>query len=258
MKKIKVENVDFSFENKKVLNGFNCEFNSGELVGILGANGSGKSTLLKIIIGFYKKKAGEIWFDNEKQENFKIEELAKKISLITQRANQNLRFSVKELLELGRVPHIKNPLKGLDEKDYKIISDVIKELKLHNFLERDIKSLSGGEFQKILLGRALIQEGKAIFLDEPTSALDMNHALDFLEILKRKIVEKKMIGVIVIHDINLATIFCDRIVFIKDGKNFKEGKGKELLTKENLLSVYGFTPELIEKDKNIYVLPKRS
>lgn len=258
MKKIKIENLEFSFDTKKILDGFSCELKAGELVGILGANGSGKSTLLKIITGFYKKQNGNIFFDDKKQESIEIENLSKKISLITQKATQNLRFTVRELLELGRVPHIKNPLKGLEKKDYEIVDEIIRELKLEEFLKRDIKSLSGGEFQKVLLGRALIQEGKAIFLDEPTSALDINHALDFLEILKRKIKEMNLIGVIVIHDINLATLFCDKIIFLKNGKNYIEGIGKEILTKENLLAVYGFVPELIEKDKNIYVLPKRS
>lgn len=258
MKRIEIKNIEFSYEDKKILNGFNCELNAGELVGILGANGSGKSTLLKLITGFYKKENGKILYDGEEQEKIKIERLSKKISLITQKANQNLRFTVKELLELGRVPHIKNHLKGLERKDYDIIENVIKELNLKKFLKRDVKSLSVGEFQKVLLGRALIQEGKAIFLDEPTSALDINHALDFLEILRKKIKEKNLIGVLVIHDINLAALFCDRIIFLKDGKNYIEGIANTILNEKNLLAVYGFIPKLIKDNENIYVLPKRS
>ncbi|MEG0068927.1 ABC transporter ATP-binding protein [Cetobacterium sp.] len=257
MKKIELQNLKYSYGENQILKDINYEFNSGELVGILGANGCGKSTLLKIMMGFLKKENGQIYLDEKKQEEFSILDFSKKVSFITQKSNQNINFSVLELLKLGRVPHIKNNFKGLEEEDHQIVKEVIEELMLQEFLYRDVNSLSGGEFQKILLGRAFVQKGEVIFLDEPTSALDMNHSLELLSLLLKKIKEEQLIGVIVIHDINLASLFCDKIVFIKDGKIKYSGVPKEVIKEEILKDVYGFNPEVLETKDGIFVLPKK-
>ena len=257
MKSLKLKNLRYSYGDYQILNNISYNFFPGELVGILGANGCGKSTLLKVIMGFLEKEGGEIYLDNLEVEKFSRKEFAKKISFIAQKSNQNLNFTVLEILKLGRVPHIKNSFKGLDLEDEEIIDKVIKKLNLQEYLNRDIKSLSGGEFQRILLGRAFIQNSEVILLDEPTSALDVNYSLEFLELLKEEIKTKSLIGVIVIHDINLASLFCDKILFIKDGKIPISGEPKDVIKKEWLEKVYNFTPEILNLENNIYVLPKR-
>ena len=257
MKSLKLKNLRYSYGDYQILNNISYNFFPGELVGILGANGCGKSTLLKVIMGFLEKEGGEIYLDNLEVEKFSRKEFAKKISFIAQKSNQNLNFTVLEILKLGRVPHIKNSFKGLDLEDEEIIDKVIKKLNLQEYLNRDIKSLSGGEFQRILLGRAFIQNSEVILLDEPTSALDVNYSLEFLELLKEEIKTKSLIGVIVIHDINLASLFCDKILFIKDGKIPISGEPKDVIKKEWLEKVYNFTPEILNLENSIYVLPKR-
>lgn len=257
MESLKLKNLKYSYGDYKILNDISYNFFPGELVGILGANGCGKSTLLKVIMGFLEKEEGEIYLDNLEVEKFSRKEFAKKISFIAQKSNQNLNFTVLEILKLGRVPHIKNSFKGLDLEDDKIIDEVIKKLNLQEYLNRDIKSLSGGEFQRVLLGRAFIQNSEVILLDEPTSALDINYSLEFLELLKEEIKAKSLVGIIVIHDINLASLFCDKILFIKDGKIPISGKPKDVIKKEWLEKVYNFTPEILNLENDIYVLPKR-
>lgn len=257
MESLKLKNLKYSYGDYKILNDISYNFFPGELVGILGANGCGKSTLLKVIMGFLEKEDGEIYLDNLEVKKLSRKEFAKKISFIAQKSNQNLNFTVLEILKLGRVPHIKNSFKGLDLEDDKIIDEVIKKLNLQEYLNRDIKSLSGGEFQRVLLGRAFIQNSEVILLDEPTSALDINYSLEFLELLKEEIKAKSLVGIIVIHDINLASLFCDKILFIKDGKIPISGKPKDVIKKEWLEKVYNFTPEILNLENDIYVLPKR-
>lgn len=257
MKSLELKNLKYSYGNYQILKDISYNFFPGELVGILGANGCGKSTLLKVMMGFLEKEKGKIFFDDLEVEKFSRKEFAKKVSFIAQKSNQNLNFTVLEILKLGRVPHIKNSFKGLDAEDEKIVDDVIKRLNLQEYLERDIKSLSGGEFQRVLLGRAFIQNSEVILLDEPTSALDINYSLEFLELLKEEIKLKKLIGVIVIHDINLASLFCDKIIFIKDGKIPISGEPREVIKKEWLEKVYNFTPKILNLENDIYVLPKR-
>lgn len=257
MKRIELKNLKYSYGKNQILKSINYQFYSGELIGILGANGCGKSTLLKIMMGFLKMEDGQIYLDEKKQEEFSILDFSKKVSFITQKSNQNINFNVLELLKLGRVPHIKNNFKGLDESDYKVVKEVIDELQLQSYLDREVTSLSGGEFQKILLGRAFIQKGEVIFLDEPTSALDMNHSLELLAILSKKIKEDKLIGVIVIHDINLASLFCDKILFIKDGIIKYSGLPEKVIKEDILKDVYGFDPKILETKDGIFVLPKK-
>ncbi|WP_297404241.1 ABC transporter ATP-binding protein [uncultured Cetobacterium sp.] len=258
MKSLKVENLEYSYGKNKILKGVNLSLDSGELVGILGSNGCGKSTLLKTIMGFYKMDSGKVLIDEKNLKDISLGELSKKIAFITQSTNQNIEFNVLEFLRLGRIPHIKNPFKGLDVNDNNIVNQVIKDLNLENYLSRKVVNLSGGEFQRILLGKAFIQEGEIIFLDEPTSALDINHALDFLERLIFKIKESDLIGIIVIHDINLASLFCDKICFMKDGKITYIGKPKDIIKKDILEDIYGYSPEIIENANTKYILPKRS
>ena len=257
MGSLKLKNLSYSYGDNEILKDINYEFLPGELIGILGANGCGKSTLLKVIMGFLEKEKGDISLNNLDVKILSRRDFAKKVSFIAQKSSQNLNFTVLEVLKLGRVPHLKNSFKGLDKEDEKIIEDVIKKLNLQDYVNRDIKSLSGGEFQRVLLGRAFIQEGEVILLDEPTSALDINFSLEFLELLKERVKNKNLIGIIVIHDINLASLFCDKILFIKDGEISISGKPKEVIKKEWLKKIYDFAPEVLDLNGNIYVLPKR-
>ncbi|MGL4632982.1 MAG: ABC transporter ATP-binding protein [Cetobacterium sp.] len=257
MNSLELKKIKYSYTDKDILKDINYKFFEGELVGILGANGCGKSTLLKVIMGFLDKENGEILLNEKNVNDYSRKEFAKKVAFITQHSSQNLNFTVLETLRLGRVPHIKNSFKGLDLEDEEIVQSVIKLLNLEGFLNRDINTLSGGEFQRVLLGRAFIQEGDVLLLDEPTSALDINYSLEFLELLKERILKRKLIGLIVIHDINLASIFCDKIIFIKDGKIAFSGKPKDVIKKKTLEEVYRFKPVVLEVDNEIYVLPKR-
>ena len=133
----------------------------------------------------------------------------------------------------------------------------MEKLRLEKFRDRSIFSLSGGEFQRVLLARALVQETRIILLDEPTSALDMNYALEIMKLTSDFVKEKKITAVMVLHDLNLASMYCDNVMFLKDGKIAYSGSPKELYKKEVFSEIYGFECEIVENNGFLYVIPKK-
>ncbi len=254
---LKIENLNYTVNEKNILKNISYSFKKGELVGLLGANGSGKSTLLKTIVGFLKKDSGSINFDKLNLTLLNRNEISKIISYLPQNTNKNLGFTGKEFISLGRVPHIKNPFKGLEKQDIEHIEKIVKKLELYNFLEKKVNELSGGEYQLLLLARVFIQNGDILVLDEPTSALDINHSLKFLTYLKNEVKIKNKIGIVAIHDINLATLFCDKIIFLKNGKIKYSGTPREIITETNLKDIYNYKPKIFKSKTDIYVVPKK-
>ena len=208
---LEVKNIRMCYHSLKTeteaIKDVSFDVNDKDFLSILGPSGCGKSTLLKVIMGFLEKSRGKIYLSNMDVEELSRKEFAKKVAFIAQKSSQNLNFTVLEVLKLGRVPHIKNSFKGLDIEDEKVVNEIVEKLNLQRYLNRDIKSLSGGEFQRVLLGRAFIQNSQVILLDEPTSALDINYSLEFLELLKERVKTKKVVGIIVIHDITWPLYF---------------------------------------------------
>lgn len=254
---IKIENLNFSYGNRKILKGINLGLKERKLTGILGPNGCGKSTLLKNILGYLKSDSGDILIDNVIGNNISQKEKAKLISLVPQKSQLVSAMDVEEFILMGRLPHLKNSWDGYSNKDREIANKYINELELEKFTQRKAPTLSGGEFQRVLLARALTQETKIILLDEPTSALDLNHALDLMKKVKENVIEKNLTAVAVLHDLNLAAMFCDELVMLKDGKVFAQGTPKETLTVENLKSIYDLDCSICYTEDDIpYIIPK--
>lgn len=253
---IKIKNLKFSYGEKEVLKGIDIEIKKGKFVGILGPNGCGKSTLLKNILGYLKSTSGEIDFFGKKRESFDKKEIARKISLVPQKSNLMSEMSVEDFVILGRLPHLKSAWNGYTKEDKAIVEENLKYLGLERFKGRVALSLSGGEFQRVLLARALTQNPEILLLDEPTSALDLNHAIELLVRVKKLVKEKEITGVAVLHDLNLASMFCDEIIIMKDGKVRYQGLPREVLTEEILKEVYNLNSKVVIDEKGIpYVIP---
>ena len=256
---ISIKNVSFSYDNsqKKILDGLNINIKKGEFVGILGANGSGKSTLLKMILKYFPIETGNIEISDKNISLYSYKEMAKIISFVPQKSALNMPISVIEMIYMGRTPHIKNKWIGFDKEDERKVNEILEKLRLEKFRDRSIFSLSGGEFQRVLLARALVQETRIILLDEPTSALDMNYALEIMKLTSDFVKEKKITAVMVLHDLNLASMYCDNVMFLKDGKIAYSGSPKELYKKEVFSEIYGFECEIVENNELLYVIPKK-
>ena len=165
-------------------------------------------------------------------------------------------MSVKDFVLMGRLPHLKSSWVGYTKEDNDIVNDNLNFLGLDNFKERVALSLSGGEFQRVLLARALTQNPEILLLDEPTSALDLSHAVDLLNRIKTLVKEKKLTSVAVLHDLNLASMFCDELIIMKDGVVAYQGTPKEVLTESILKDVYNLKSKVIREDNGYpYVIP---
>lgn len=253
---INIEKLNYSYGKKEVLKELSLDIDENKLTGIIGPNGCGKSTLAKNIIKYINGK-----FESFKIMDIDIRELSHKkiaqlISYIPQKSTIISNISVFDYVLLGRFPLLKNSWDNYSEKDYEIVENNINLLNIKELRNRNVETLSGGELQKALLARALAQEAKILLLDEPTSALDLNNAVEFMKILKNISIKKEMSVVIIIHDLNLASLFCDSLIILKDGKFIEKGSPKEVINEENIKSVYNLDCKVCynENDKP-YIIP---
>ena len=254
---INIEKLNYSYGKKEVLKELSLDIDENKLTGIIGPNGCGKSTLAKNIIKYINGK-----FESFKIMDTDIRELSHKkiaqlISYIPQKSTIISNISVFDYVLLGRFPLLKNSWDNYSEKDYEIVENNINLLNIKELRNRNVETLSGGELQKALLARALAQEAKILLLDEPTSALDLNNAVEFMKILKNISIKKEISVIIIIHDLNLASLFCDSLIILKDGKFIEKGSPKEVINEKNIKSIYNLDCKVCynENDKP-YIIPK--
>ena len=254
---INIKKLNYSYGKKEVLKELSLDIDENKLTGIIGPNGCGKSTLAKNIIKYINGK-----FESFKIMDTDIRELTHKkiaqlISYIPQKSIIIPNISVFDYVLLGRFPLLKNSWDNYSEQDYEIVEKNINLLNIRELKDRNIETLSGGELQKALLARALAQEAKILLLDEPTSALDLNNAVEFMKILKNISMKKEISVIIIIHDLNLASLFCDSLIILKDGRFIEKGSPKEVINEENIKSVYNLDCKVCynENDKP-YIIPK--
>lgn len=253
---IKINNLNFSYGNKQILKNINMNITEGKLIGILGPNGCGKSTLLKNILGYVNRNTDSIEIFGKKEKEYTQKEKARIMALVPQKSSLMSAMTVEDFVVMGRLPHLKNNWVGYGHEDMEKSRKILKILGLEKFTKRIALSLSGGEFQRVLLARALTQEPKILLLDEPTSALDLNHAVDLMDRVQKLVKNHSITSVVVLHDLNLASMFCEEIYLMKEGNIKYIGSPKEIFTKEILKEVYDLNCKIIYDEKGKpYVLP---
>ncbi len=234
---LKVENLTFSYvknQSKNLIDNVSFNVNKGEFVGIIGPNGSGKSTILKNIYRALTPISGSIFLESENLTTMSYKKSAKKMAVVGQELDLNFDFLVEEIVAMGRHPHKK--LFDMDnEKDKEIIKKALKSLGIEAMAKRSYLNLSGGEKQRVIIARAIAQESKFLILDEPTNHLDINYQMQIFEQIKS--LNSTVLSAM--HDLNLAALFCDRLIVVQDGKIILEGTPEEVLTAENIYNIYG-------------------
>lgn len=230
---LSVDDVEFSYQSKHVLKDVKFKVNKGEVVSILGVNGAGKSTLLKCINRILRPKKGSILVDDFNLNALDSEEIARKMAYVSQNAIGNY-ITVFDAVLLGRKPYIKWEV---SKKDLEITSNVLKLMQLEECALRYTKELSGGELQKVVIARALVQEPQFLLLDEPANNLDLKNQITVMKIIKDISRQQNISVIVVMHDLNLTLRFSDKFIMLKDGKIFSEGKS-EVINPSNIREVY--------------------
>ena len=221
-----------------VLRGISFSANEGEIIGIIGKNGSGKTTLLKIIDNLLKPNAGFIKIDGENIDNFKLRELAKKIAYVPQITSVTFEFTAYEIALMGRNPYIgKFQVETIE--DYEIIHKIFELTNCIEIANRNFNDLSGGEQQKIIFSRALVQEPKILLLDEPTTHLDIGHQVEILDLIRKLNYQNNLTVIMILHDLNLASQYASNLILLHKGGIFAKGIPSTTITEKNIWEVYG-------------------
>jgi iron complex transport system ATP-binding protein len=263
---VSAEGISFAYHERLILNDVSLSLKAGEFLGFLGPNGSGKSTFLKNLLGFLKPLRGRVvFYGGSPSEGTRRgasgpsgEERSRHLAFVPQSSRPAASLSVRELMLMGRLPHIRDRWTGYGKADKQKVEEVLGALGIADMAERNMQSLSGGEMQKVIIGRCLVQEGDILLLDEATSGLDLNHSVEIMELMRKKADDEAKTIVAVLHDLNLASQYCDRIVLLKNGRLRYEGKPAEILTGEVVEDIYGIKA-VVKTDEygRPFVLPRR-
>ena len=250
---ITAENIKMKIGDNEILKGVSIDSKNREFVGIIGPNGSGKSTLLKSIYRILKPNDGCIKLDDMDISKMSIKESAKKMAVVSQHNYYNFDFTVKEVVSMGRSPHKKN-LERDNIEDFEIVKESLQKVGMSEFSNRSFSTLSGGEQQRVILARALAQKTPCLILDEPTNHLDIKYQLSLLNIVK----SLDLTVISAIHDLNIASMYCDRLFVMKNGRIVGMGTPQEVLTKEFIKEIYDIDVEIVYDSKgDMHILYSR-
>lgn len=253
------KNIKVNFGKRELLENISVEFPQNKITSIIGKNGCGKSTLLKTITNSVRPLSGEVVFLDKNIKTYKRKEIAKRIAIVPQVHLTPYDLSVKQLVELGRFPHL-SFLQKMKRLDNKIIDDILRDTSIKHLENRKVVTLSGGERQRAWIALALAQEPEILVLDEPTTHLDVGYQIEVLELVKKLNKNNNMTIVMVLHDINLAARFSDYLCVINNGKVRLFDTPDKVLTSSLMEELFQIKSDVLfdEENKCSYFIPHKS
>ena len=234
---IQTNNLTFTYKDRPVLDGVSLSVERGEMVGILGPNGSGKTTLLKIFSAVLRGR-GDVKVNGRSIETYGKRELSRLFAMVPQESQILFPYTVAEIVLMGRASY-HSPLALEGKKDLEVARASMELTDSLPFSDRYLHELSGGEKQRVIIARALAQEPQILLLDEPSAFLDLKHQVQVFELMRRLNREHSLTIIAALHDLNLAALFFPRLVMLRDGKIYRDGSPKEVLTEKTIDEVYG-------------------
>ncbi len=252
---IEVIDLKFSYTRQTVVfENLSLQVQAGSFMAIAGPNGSGKSTLLNLLCGLLKAQSGSIKIDGGKIESYSSKKLARKVAVVRQEFVPVFGFTVMETVMMPRAQYL-DTLGFESEADRQIVNDSLKATDTINLSSRPLGQISGGERQRVYIARALAQDTPILLLDEPTSFLDLKHQVGIYDLLKKMQLEKGKTVVVVTHDINLATQYCDTVLLLGGRSDYYTGTADEIFSEERIEAVYGIKGYSGRLGKGNFFLP---
>ncbi|PNV60403.1 iron ABC transporter ATP-binding protein [Clostridium sp. chh4-2] len=238
-----IKNLTKNYDGKPVVDSVSFEIPRGKVISMIGPNGAGKSTVMGMISRLVARDAGIVEFEGKDITKWKSKELSKKLAILTQTNQIQMKLTVRELVTFGRFPYSGSHVTAEDEE---IISKAIAYMELEEFEDHFIDELSGGQRQRAYIAMVIAQDTEIILLDEPTNNLDIYHSTNMMKIVRRLCDELGKTVILVLHEINYAAFYSDYICAFVDGKVEKFGTVEEVMTKENLSRIYKVDFEIQE------------
>ncbi|MCM3707487.1 MULTISPECIES: iron ABC transporter ATP-binding protein [Cytobacillus] len=232
---IEIKGLTKQFGKKPVVEDVTVTIEPGTITSFIGPNGAGKSTLLSMVSRLLEADTGEVLLDQNNVKKWKSSDFAKRVSILKQANYLNVRLTVRELVSFGRYPYSKGRLSAADEK---FVDQAIEYMNLADMENKYLDELSGGQKQRAFIAMVIAQDTDYILLDEPLNNLDMKHSVQIMKILRKLVDELGKTVVIVLHDINFASVYSDRIVALKDGRLMKNGPTSEIINSDVLREIY--------------------
>ncbi len=232
---IEIKGLTKFFGKKPVVEDVSVTIQPGAITSFIGPNGAGKSTVLSMVSRLLAADTGEVLLDNKDVKKMKSQEFAKRVAILKQSNFLNVRLTIRELVAFGRYPYSKGRLTAEDEIK---IDEALEYMNLVDIQDKFLDELSGGQKQRAFISMVIAQDTDYILLDEPLNNLDMKHSVQIMKILRKLVDELGKTVVIVLHDINFASVYSDRIVALKDGRLVKDGPTSEIINSDSLKDVY--------------------
>ncbi len=252
--KIQIDDVSFSYkgcDDTPVLKEISALIRGPQVVSILGPNGVGKSTLIHCINKILEPTGGKVFLDDVETTEYSLKDMAKRISYVPYSSSDTFPLTVVDTVLLGRHPHA--GWKTTDE-DLRKVYEVLERLEISDLAMRFFNELSAGQHQKVMLARGLVQEPDVILLDEPTSNLDIRHQLGISRMLRELSRTDGILVIMISHDLNIAARYSDNIILMHEGRIFAAGSPKDVLTEENIRTVYGVESKIIDDEGRPYIV----
>lgn len=244
MTHMKADDIRYLYDKHVVLDGVSFDIREGEVLGVLGPNGCGKTTLLRNLNKNLIPYGGCVFLDGKNLQDISKRDVAKSVAVVPQTNEIRFSFTVREIVSMGRAPY-QSMMGGETREDREIVDKALEQTGLADFAERHINTMSGGERQRAMIARAITQSPRILLMDEPTLHLDISMQFDALNLVHRLSRENGLTVVIVSHDLGMVARYCDRIIMIHDHRIHSIGTPEEVLTPENMKTVFNVDAELI-------------